>query len=392
MIGASVRHRHVFYVSGFDPKGASYYHALYGAQSKLQGEVTGVTYTIGPRIKCANGNTQWSVVSASAEGTSLTTYEYVRWDDIVRSRWPRSVAGVLAGSVRAYVSAIGSGRSLLKVWQVAPKTLFSLAYPAMFWLAVLLVAVLAGLAIGAAAQAIFGWAHGGWTTLIAVAVAVGVFAAALQWERRLHTSWLLRIYQFAADWAAARIPALPQRLDLLAQGIGRQLRNEQVDEVLLVGFSVGSMLAVSAAARVKAIAPAEQLHKLSILTLGHCIPLLGLMPRATAFRAELATLAERPAVTWADFSSPTDWGSFALVDPVALCLGDKDPTLQGPVLASPRFHTIFEPAGYAQIRADKRRMHLQYLMAGQLAGSYDYFALTAGPLRLAARLQPKPAP
>ncbi len=392
MTDAPVRQRHVFYVSGFDPKGASYYHGLYTAQAKLQGAVTGVDYAVGGRTRCPDGNSRWTVDATDAEGTTRTTYEYVRWDDIVRTRWPRSVAGVLAGSVRAYVSAIASGRALVKVWQVAPKTLFSLAYPAMFWLAVLLVAVAAGAGVAGLARFAFAPSNPWWLWGAGALATAAVLAGALQWERRLHTSWLLRIYQFAADWAAGRIDALPQRLDQLAQAIELQLRDPEVDEVLLVGFSVGSMLAVSAAARVKPKLDAAQMARLSLLTLGHCIPLLGLMPRADAFRAELKRLSDLPAPLWADFSAPTDWGSFALVDPVALCLPAGGGPRRGPVLASPRFHTIFEPATYAQIRGDKRRMHLQYLMAGQLAGTYDYFALTAGPLRLAGRLNPNPAP
>ncbi|GAC1603627.1 MAG: hypothetical protein NVS3B2_08250 [Ramlibacter sp.] len=378
MTQSPVHRRYVFFVSGFDPKGASYYHGLYSSQAALQGAVTAVTYAVSGRSKRPNGNSRWTVDASSPAGTTHTTYEYARWDDIVRSRWPRNAFGVLAGSVRAYVSAIGSGRALLKVWRVAPKTLFSLAYPALFWLGVLLLAALAGWGVSTLAGAVIGLAAG-----------IAVLAAALQWERRLHTSWLLRIYQFAADWAGHRIRKLPARLDGLAQDVHRQLQDPQIDEVLLVGFSVGSMLAISAAARIKQLASGTELQKLSVLTLGHCIPLLGLMPRARTFRAELAQVAARPTLVWADYSSPTDWGSFALVDPVTLCLGTKR-GLQGPVLASPRFHTVFEPATYAQIRGDKRRMHLQYLMAGERPGNYDYFAFTAGPLRLADRLNPNP--
>ena len=392
MTGAAVHRRHVFFVSGFDPKGASYYHGLYAAQAKLQGEVTGARYAVGGRAKRPDGNTQWTVDAQSSGTATRTTYEYVRWDDIVRARWPRSTAGVLAGSVRAYASAIASGRALVQVWRVAPKTLFSLAYPALFWLTVLLFAVIAGLAVAALAQAALGWTNGSLRLLLATGTTLGVFAGALQWERRLHTSWLLRIYQFAADWAAGRVDALPQRLDRLAQDIERKLRDSEVDEVLVVGFSVGSMLAVSAVARLEEDVCRAHPGKLSLLTLGHCIPLLGLMPRASGFRAELARLGGLPAMTWADFSSPTDWGSFALVDPVTLCLGGQSAARRGPVLASPRFYTLFEPATYAQIRGDKRRMHMQYLMAAQLPGTYDYFALTAGPLRLAGRLNPNPEP
>ena len=384
-----VKRRHVFFLSGFDPKGASYYHALYAAQAQMQGRVTGAAYTVSPRIKCSDGNSCWSVDSVSPQGSSHTTYEFVRWDDIVRSRWPRTGWGVLAGSLRAYISAIGAGRSLIKVWRVAPKTLFSLCYPALVWLAAALMSIAVGVALAFAIDATIG-RRNYWGAGIGMATAAAAWIGALRWERRLHTTWLLRIYQFAADWASGRIEELPQRLDQLFDRIAFQLGQDDLDEVLLIGFSVGSMLAVSAAARVKETVPAGRLAKLSVLTLGHCIPLLGLMPRATKFRADLARMGGNPALNWLDFSSTTDWGSFALVDPVALCLRATAGSMHGPALASPRFHTLFKPATYAQIRGDKRRMHLQYLMAAELPGPYDFFAVTAGPLRLADRFNPAP--
>jgi hypothetical protein len=53
---------------------------------------------------------------------------------------------------------------------------------------------------------------------------------------------------------------------------------------------------------------------------------------------------------------------------------------------------MFEPETYARIIRDKRRMHLQYLMAGQRPAVYDYFAITAGPCSLPERLARMPAP
>ena len=42
-----VQRRHVFFFSGFDPKGASYYHRIYREQALLQGALMGVRYTVG---------------------------------------------------------------------------------------------------------------------------------------------------------------------------------------------------------------------------------------------------------------------------------------------------------------------------------------------------------
>lgn len=393
MNASAVRRRHVFYLSGFDPKGASYYHALYRDQAALQGAASGARYAIGPRARRSNGNSCWTVIGEAGGHRTETTFEFVRWDDIVRAQWPRSAWGVVRGSWRGYRAALASLGALRKVWRVAPRTLVSLAYPGLFWTGALLLALLAawlvaqllvavgapGLAASAAGAAAFG----------------GVGWGALRLEQRLNTTWLLRIYQFAGDWSRGRVQDLDARLDQLAADIERALDDPATDEVLLVGFSVGSLLAASAASRLhrRAQASGRDLGRLSMVTLGHCIPLLGLMAGAGAYRAELDRLGRDPRIAWTDFSSVTDWGSFAGVDPLALCLGPGGPARpHAPTMLSPRFHLMFDPAHYAQIVRDKRRMHMQYLMAGERPVLYDYFAITAGPLALRDRLAEGAAP
>jgi uncharacterized membrane protein YeaQ/YmgE (transglycosylase-associated protein family) len=385
MTAGSVRRRHVFFLSGFDPKGASYYHGLYAAQAQLQGAVTGVRYAVGPRTRLPDGNSAWDVRSEADGQVTETRFEYVRWDDIVRARWARTPGQVLVGSVRGYAGALASLAALRKVKAAAPRTLVALIYPAGYWLATLLVALLCGWLAVLLVSALTGPSVAGWAVGLLAAVAVGW--AALRWEQKLNTSWLLRIYQFAADWRSGKTPEVEQRIDRAVAGVLRKLQDEAVDEVLLVGFSVGSMLAASIASRVQQAASAAgtPLGRLSMLTLGHCIPLLGLMAGADAYRAELARLGQAPHVHWIDFSSPTDWGSFPLVDPLAISLGDGERPY-APRMASPRFHTMFAPEVYAPLARDKRRIHLQYLMAGEKPTLYDYFAITAGPQRLADRL------
>lgn len=393
MSEGQVRRRHVFFLSGFDPKGASYYHGLYRKEAALQGNVTGTRYEVGDRQRCSNGNTIWHVRSETEGQAADTTFEYVRWDDIVRAHWPRSAWQVLAGSLRGYRAALASPAALRKVWKASPRTLIALAYPAAYWLGALLLGALLGLALAWLLAVAWPAGPAALPALTGLATAIGLLWGALAWERRLNTSWLLRIYQFAGDWRAGRTPSLQARIDALAAGIERRLADPELDEVLLVGFSVGSLLAVSTTARVQATAAdkSTSLERFSLVTLGHCVPLLGLMKGADAFRGELARLGQAPNVRWVDFSSLTDWGSFALVDPLALCLGPggaKRPF--APRMASPRFHLMFDPDTYARIVRDKRRMHLQYLMAGQRPALYDYFAITAGPWSLPQRVSRMP--
>lgn len=398
----AVVRRHVFFVSGFDPKGASYYHSLYRSQAALQGALTGVDYGVGKRVRLATGNTQWAVLSAVPGAVPVTTtFEFVRWDDIVRAQWPRRAWDVVRGSARGYAAAVAAARAgkLGRVYRAAPRTLIALIYPALYWLLALGAGL--GLGLGAAALA----RHmpvlatmGMWSPrLIGLAVLVGVMRLALRRERQLNTSWLLRIYSFASDWARGRVPRLNDRIDRLASDIVTRLEDAAIDEVLVVGFSVGSILATSAVARAQLRMAKPLPGRLALMTLGHCVPLLALSPSATSFRTELARVGGRAsgwsgvgvtpwAIDWTDFSSPSDWGSFALVDPIVLCLPPAESTdmKTPPRMLSPRFHTLFTPQTYAVLRRDKRALHLQYLKAGELIGAYDFFALTAGPHHLQA--------
>jgi hypothetical protein len=383
-----VRRRHVFFFSGFDPKGAAYYHRIYREQAQRQGRLNGSTYEVGARTRTSDGHTRWPVRATAPDGQGRvdTVYEYLRWDDIVRAQWPRSAGGVVRASLRAYRAALGPAR---RAWPVAPRAVMLLFYPALCWCLVLLLATAWGLSVASLAQRL-GPTGSMWPALWGAAAGAACLWAAWWLEGRLHTSWLLRIFAFAHAWATGRVPGLQARLEEAAEQVCKPLADPNVDEVLLVGFSVGSIWAVSVAdrcaLRVGPHAPA--LGRLSVLTLGHCVPLLGLVSEAQAFRDALQRVAVLAPLCWVDVSAPGDWGSFALVDPVPLCApadaaaGAVNPRL----LASPRFHTLFGSQAYARLKKDKRRMHMQYLMAGERAGVYDYFALTAGPLGLRERL------
>lgn len=413
-----VRRRHVFFLSGFDPKGASHYHALYKAEALKQSAVSALALHVGPRRRDVDGNSTWGVIADLPQGGRCeTTYEFARWDDIVRGHWPRSAWRLFRDLVVACALAFRSG-ALATVWKVSRRTLVGLAYPLLvlggsvglsvalgLWFATALVSAPYGADVAGAGAMRWMIAGAGGLLLL------GMGLACTRWlEARLNTTWLVRIFSFTGKLAGGQTPELQTRLDHVADKLAKKIHANEVDEILVVGFSVGSILAVSVVARaLRALGgqgadcpigpeamqwpnpqPARGPAALSLLTLGHCIPMLGLLPQAGVFREELALLSQASSVRWLDFSSLTDWGSFAMVDPVKVCnvLPDAPSGIfeaVNPSMRSPRFHALFAPASYVRLRRNKRRMHLQYLMAGEIAGEYDYFAITAGSLNLAAR-------
>ena len=390
-----VHRRHVFFISGFDPKGASYYHALYAAEATKQDAVTGTHTVIGQRVRDAQGNSHWTISSQPAPGSSAsqteTTFEFSRWDDIVRKHWPRSAWRLLADLVFAYNLMIRSG-GIVTTWHLSRKTLVGLAYP------LVVIGGCLGLAGVLSLWAATALASNGTGWPMAAAAGLGLMALGLwsthKLEGKLNSTWLVRIFSFTGRHACGQLPELDARLDALAEKIANKLRSQDVgnvDEVLVVGFSVGSILSVSSVARaLHGGADLSARPALSLMTLGHCIPMLGLLPQAARFRDELGELAAQSALRWIDFSSFTDWGSFAMVDPVKACrIALPDGQKYNPSMRSPRFHTQFAAATYDKLKRNKRRIHMQYLMAGELPSDYDYFAITAGGLTLDERC-PRP--
>jgi hypothetical protein len=271
---------------------------------------------------------------------------------------------------------------------VAPRRVFALFYPLLFFVAGFLIAAVLGFlachAVGVFADA---WAARAAGLLVA---AGGVFAV-LRLERRLDTSLLARIYAFVSRCAVWGVPEIEAMIDANAARLRELLQDPEIDEVLVVGFSVGSILATHALGRMLAddndhSAMPQQRPALALLTLGNCIPLYGLFPQAVAYREGLARIAESDRLVWVDVSSPSDWGSFPLIDPLALCEVALTHRGRGaPRLTSPRFHTLFAEDDYRRMLPDKHTMHMLYLMSTHKPGKYDYFAITAGPERLEQR-------
>jgi pimeloyl-ACP methyl ester carboxylesterase len=389
-----VRRRHVFYVGGFDPSGPAHYHRLYAEEARKQAAVSGFEIAVGPRRRAGDHASQWSVDASWRPGdTVATTVEFLRWDDIVRANWPRSRWAVMLSTLGTTARQLANGvlwRVLKTSW---PAFLVLFLPPALVVGLIAWLGLTVGMVLALAAQGVVAAAAG---ACIALASFLGWTRFARWAEAKVQMAWLMRSTRFILRQARGATPELEKRIDEFAARVHAALGDDAIDEVLVVGHSSGAMLAVSTAARALARragvaagvpeATARHAPALSLLTLGECIPMLSYQPEARAFRAELASLATSQSLVWLDFTAPPDGCCFALVDPTAACaerLGAA--RWSPPKRLSPRFAQLFGAESYARIRADKYRCHFQYLMASELPGAYDYFAITAGPARLGDR-------
>ena len=161
------------------------------------------------------------------------------------------------------------------------------------------------------------------------------------------------------------------------------------DEILLVGHSLGTPLAISVLAVALQIAPdlGRRKPRVALLTLGQTTPMLSLMPEAEWFRQDLrvAGSASAAGVAWLDFLGAAGRRLLRAGRPgTRRRPGYERPTGAPPCpkILNARIMELIDPATYAKVKRDWIRVHFQYLMAGDRLGEYDYFRIVGGPLFL----------
>ena len=232
---STVRRRCVFYVSGFDPKGASFYHALYQRQAELQAAVNGMRIEVGARERLEGGNSCWNVKAESSQGPVCNHYEFMRWDDVVRAHWPKSQLQLWLKIVATTLLYLRTGA----LWKM-----FRLSWPIAL-AAFMPFLLICGIAIGLpAVVAVTRWAvlaatgrsDAAWA--LAIGAALALLWVAWRLERRYNLYWMMRSFAFTGRQARGETPELENRLDLLAQRLVEQARSGDFDEVMVVGLSL----------------------------------------------------------------------------------------------------------------------------------------------------------
>lgn len=373
-----VRRRRVYYLSGFDPRGAAFYHRLYREEAAKQMGHYGADVQVSPRSRHDSRLNVWTVTANWGGQEVSTDYQFLGWDDIIRRHWEPNVLRLLLSSVPAYLSYMACG-AFARIRQTSPGPFYSAIYPFIYLLLLTLVALMCGGALAAGVayvspQAVWSWAAG-------VLGAGACFWFGLRWANVLGIFWLLRTYLFVHRWGVSPVEDLESRIDAFADKVALDLKTSAFDEVLLVGHSVGSILAVSVAARLLEKLPEQDRARIALVTLGQCIPLLSFIPSATRFRQDLARLGNDPDMPWLDMTARADPLCFSQLNPIHAS-GIEGVPANRPQLGVVRPFRMFEKKSYECIRRNKLRLHFQYLMASELLTEYDYFRMTAGPERL----------
>jgi hypothetical protein len=385
---ATVRKRLVFYCPGYDPEAETRYRRLFVTGFAQTARRFGIAREIGPVERDdAVPAQRWSVTASKGEWRTETAYEMLCWHDLVERDLQRSWFYRMPLLIAALGEALHD-RVIPKIYRIDWQFGLMMLYP---W-AALLALFVAG----------FGAAYGLVALLalvvpiplvaklvLALPIAAGLLAAADPIVRRAFIYLMLDAWVFNWQHATGRRPDFEERLDRFCDRVVAAIRSTDAQEVLIVGHSTGGVVAVEIAARILACAPAlgEARPALALLTAGGELPFVTTGRKAERMRREIARLATAPSLLWVDYQAPQDPLNATGFDPVrdlGLDLGGR-PRIN-PVIRSPRFKDLLTPTTYRRIRYNFFRVHFQFLMANEIAGEYDFFTITCGPVRLRDRI------
>lgn len=378
-----VHRRLVIQVQGYDPRGLTENFERFRREYRRACELYGLTGEVGVVAEAPDAiSGSWDVTTHGDGWQVETRYRFLRWDDMVRIDFTRAVWWKIVQIYRTTGIALlngAFGRILRKNWRFALVAIFPiLLLTVWLWLGSFVGILCMNLVAALGAPALV-------AKIVGAVTGVGGFASLL-WLSEPITGLLQRCDEAASidQFVSGKRRDWSERLDAFAADVAKAVRASKADEVVIVGHGFGAVLAINVLGR--ALTRDDALGtsgpRVTLLTLGASLPVVGFNPEAQGFRSRLRQLATASDIDWVDVQSRDDILSFAPFDPIA----GHDIVL-GAERHNPRVMTVRLrpwPVGKA---------HEQYLMANERPGvAYDYILICCGPCDLMTRAtQPEQA-
>jgi pimeloyl-ACP methyl ester carboxylesterase len=386
-LSVTVKRRLVIYVQGYDPRGLAEYYRMFRREYRRTCELYGLSGKVGaPKNDPERFITTWDATTEGENWQVATRYMFLRWEDIIRQDFARPAWWKIVTMYRAYLHSLLNGvvtRITRAHWRFG---LFML-FPFVVMTAWALLGALAGLTatkllleLGAPVVT---------ARLVGVVAGLGTFASIL-WltERKTYLLYLCDDCASTYQFANRRRPDWEERLEAFAGYVVDAIRQSDADEVVIVGHSSGSFLAVEVLDRALTRDPALARHgpKVALLTVGGNLPIVGFHPQAQWFRDRLRRLAIAPDIVWVDYQSRHDVMNFWPFDPITghgIVIG---PERRNPQVVAVNFRDLWIPEGFDRRRWRFFEAHFQFLRANeQLGAAYDYYLICCGPFDLETR-------
>jgi hypothetical protein len=374
-----IRRRHVYHLAGYDPIDPASQHRRFDRQLAILKRTWNVDAVASP-LERDQGRAWWRVNARAANWQVEAVHELLPWDDIVRGDLAGSLSTRLVNAARAYIDFIATGtmfRYIVANQRYAGFFLFPLFQLALF--------------------AAVGWLVArltlGWLDLAGIAaagagavIALAVFIALVYWPgRRWGVQHALDDWIFSWQIIHGRRPDVDARIEQFANALVARSRVGGLDEIIVVGHSMGASLVLDVVAR--ALTRDAQLGRhgpdVCVLTVGSTIPKFTLHPAGERFRGCAVRIAEEPSIAWVEYQVRSDAISFYKFDPLSLRHVDGDRFDRKPVIRRVQLHQMLERESRLRHRHRVMRVHYQVVMANEQRATYDYLLMVCGPARFA---------
>lgn len=387
-----VRRRLIIYVQGYDPRGLAEYYRMFRREYRDTCALYGLSGKVGkPTNDPDRFITTWDATTGGQDSEDKawqvdTRYMFLRWEDIIRRDFARPPWWKILAMYRALGIAILNGvvaRILRAHWRFGCFILYPMVLMTL-WVAM---GGIVGLAIAKLAAVLNAPA---WLSVILGASAgFAAFAAALRLtEPQTYILYLCDDVASTYQFAHRQRPDWEERMEVFAGYVVEAVRSSDADEVVIVGHSSGSFLAVDVLDRALTRDPDLGRHgsKVRLLTIGANLPIIGFHRAAQWFRDKIARLAVARDVDWVDYQSRHDVMNFWPFDPVAdhgLKLGEAR---RNPRVVAISFRDLWIPGNFGRRRWRFFQAHFQFLLANErLGAAYDYYLICCGPFDLTTR-------
>lgn len=383
-----IRRRRVLYAHGFDPATAERYRRIMARSGAERDCAPPVLSAVAQMSDVSEG---WRITSDASGGRVETVFEILRYEDIVRQWQRRPLPKRLWTGLTGWLGFVFNG-GLGRVFAVSKGPAGLFFYPVMMLALFVGLGVFSGRMAGEAAEAYL--AAPDWASQAGrvVGALIGLYLST-RFERAFFSHLMLALFDFLFRIAREEFPAgrLEMRVELFAHRIAEcvnSAKEKKVDEILVVGHSLGGLVAIRALARAmdQDVDLTGGRAKISLLTLGSVAGYVSCHGGVGAdrFAQDVTRIASDEDLTWVDVSAPRDWFSFGLVDPLLL-LEDPPVEAKSPRVISAKFGKASADPDDKRTRFRAMGLHMKYLAAPDREGGFDFLSVVSGDLTLQER-------
>jgi hypothetical protein len=324
--------RKIFYIPGFDPRSEAYYKKL--------------LFTQFPEIKQSQSNVHESGVSFATDKLDVN-YEILSWHKAVKAYWSSGFWGNLKNIKTIFSDYVFQG-TWKRLFKLSRRDGLQKAFSPYFFFLWLLLNCFGLIFI---VYSYFNEENGSVLFFVELLILMLVNVLLYMGLNKLNLFWVNRIMNFFVLHSKKLDPLVKESEINFKKQILTALNSDNFDEVVVVAHSVGSILCLDIMTE---LAEEKKGEGLVIITLGHCVSGVSILPEAGWFNERLK-LVERRKFQWIDVTAGKDAVTFYKVTPAYHSYILPDLTL------SAGFHRVFTKDFYQATKWDFYKIHFLYI-------------------------------